>query len=114
MNGWAAISTLVYRLFLLSWIFAVLWVKEYLWWTFTLAALLLLLSEIILPTVALAKTLNSDPAVPRSNPVPSTKSDPMVPRSNPVPSTGGGDDDGDPDVWREPKPPRSSSRTKKT
>jgi membrane-bound metal-dependent hydrolase YbcI (DUF457 family) len=99
MNDSPFISRLVYRLFLLSWIFAVLWVKEYLWWTFTLAGLLLLLSEIILPMAALSGTNDSKP---------------MVSPSNPTPSSSGSVDDGDPDVWREPKPPRSSSRSKKS
>jgi hypothetical protein len=88
---------LVYRLFLLSWIFAVLWVKEYLWWAFSIAALLLLWDGIILPMIAISRSMNSEPNVP----------------SQSMPS-GGSSDEGDPDVWREPKPPRSSSRTKKS
>jgi hypothetical protein len=87
------IARLLYRVFLLSWIFAVLWVKEYLWWTFTIAALLLLLTEVVLPMVALSKAIDSG--------------------SNPIPSSSGVDQ-GDPDIWREPKPPRSSSRSKKS
>jgi hypothetical protein len=99
MNDSPFISRLVYRLFLLSWIFAVLWVKEYLWWTFTIAALLLVLSEIILPIAAFSKTIDSTPTASPSAP---------------MPSSGGSVDTGDPDVWREPKPPRSSPRTKKS
>jgi hypothetical protein len=130
MNDSPFISRLVYRLFLLSWIFAVLWVKEYFWWTFTIAALLLLMHDIILPAVALSKTIDT---VPRTAPsIPMTSSIDTGPRmapsnpmsssidtgartapSKPLPSSGGSVDEGDPDVWREPRPPRSASRAKK-
>jgi len=114
MNDSPFISRLVYRLFLLSWIFAVLWVKEYLWWTFTIAGLLLLMHDIILPAAALSKTLETGPRTAPSNPMPSSiETRTWTASSNPMPSSGGTVDDGDPDVWREPKPPRSASRTKK-
>jgi hypothetical protein len=99
MNESSPISDLVYRLFLLSWIFAVLWVKEYLWWAFALAASLLVWHGIILPMIAVSGTINSNPGEP-------------PPKS--MPSISGKVDEGEPDVWREPKPPRSSSRTKKS
>jgi hypothetical protein len=99
MNESSPISNLVYRLFLLSWILAVLWVKEYLWWAFTIAAFLLLLDGIILPMIAVSRTINSNPLE-------------SPPKS--MPSISGNVDEGEPDVWREPKPPRSSSRTKKS
>ena len=82
MNDLNPLSNLVYRVFLLAWIFAVLWVKEYFWWTFTIAALLLLLSEIILPMVALSRTFEIRP--PTGAP-------------SPIPSSGG--DGTEPDIW---------------
>jgi hypothetical protein len=92
------LSNLVYRVFLLSWIFAILWVKEYFWWAFSIAAFLLLWDGIILPMIAISRSMNSEPANAPSKSMPS----------------GGSFDEEDPDVWREPKPPRSSSRTKKS
>jgi hypothetical protein len=97
MNDLNPISNLVYRVFLLAWIFAVLWVKEYFWWTLTIATLLFLIDVMVLPMIAASRTfeIRQSAASP-----------------NPIPSSGG--DGTEPDVWREPKPPRSSTRSKKT
>jgi hypothetical protein len=98
MNDLNPISNLVYRVFLLAWIFAVLWVKEYFWWTFTIATLLFLTDVMILPMIVGSRTFEIRP--PTGAP-------------SPIPSSGSGDGS-EPDVWREPKPPRSSTRSKKT
>ena len=98
MNDLISLSNLVYRVFLLAWIFAVLWVKEYLWWTFTIATLLFLIDVVVLPMIAVSRAFE-------------TRQSTAAP--NPIPSSGSGDGT-EPDVWREPKPPRSSTRSKKT
>jgi hypothetical protein len=82
MNDSVSIVNFVYRSFLLSWIFAVLWVKEYLWWTFTIAGLLLVFDVIVLPVLALS----------RSIPV---ESNATASRPRPLPPTSDGGDEGD-------------------
>jgi hypothetical protein len=80
------------RAFILSWIFAVLWVKEYFWGIFSVAIVLYVWNEV---TFVLASLRRID-------------------FPQPTASTGATAADEDPDVWREPKPPKSSTRARKS
>jgi hypothetical protein len=88
----------MYRLFLVSWIFAVLWVKGYLWWVFGIAALLFVLEMV----KALASSSRSGGDFR-----------PAAPRSHGRASSTNSRDEEDNDFWREPRPPRSAPQTKK-
>src|SRR5215471_8437713 len=47
----------IYRLFLLSVMFAVLWVKGYLWWAFGIALILYLADTIVFPFLSVAASM---------------------------------------------------------
>ncbi|SRR5579883_657214 len=85
----------IYRLFLLSVLFAVLWVKGYLWWLFGIALVLYLAETLIFPFLSVAASLPAGPTVR-----------PRKPRSAPqtdAPGFAAGGED-----FREPRPSRSS------
>ncbi|MFI5455532.1 MAG: hypothetical protein ACHRXM_08780 [Isosphaerales bacterium] len=98
MHDLRRVITLFYRLFLSSWIFAVLWVKGYLWWLFAVAALLLLVDMLVAASNYSTSASGSQPA----------KSPSKRPASNSKEPDGGEEFS-----WREPKPPWSAQSTKK-
>ena len=85
----------IYRLFLLSVLFAVLWVKDHLWWVFGIALILFLAETVVFPLLSVAVSM---PVVPPARPRRS-KAAPQTGASGPAP----GEDD-----FREPRPSRSS------
>jgi hypothetical protein len=112
------IGTWIYRLFLLSLIFGVLWVKGYLWWVFSIALLLYLWEMLVLPFLSVASQYSSRPSLPprRPSPVPRPPAPAKQPSPAPPPqaqeqanaeSPVAGEDD-----FREPRPSRSSPRRK--
>jgi hypothetical protein len=54
----------LYRMFLLSILFAVLWVKGYLWSAFLLALLLLIWDAVVVPVLATEAARSRDPDPP--------------------------------------------------
>ncbi len=98
MNQPRLVVNLIYRLFLFSWIFAILWVKGYLWWLFAVAALLLLVH--ILVTMS-SNSVDAGPAQSAKSPAKGRASKAKEP------------DEGDAFSWREPRPPWSAQSTKK-
>jgi hypothetical protein len=83
------VTNLIYRLFLTSWLFAVLWMKGYLWCIFMLSALLILADRLFAMQLQAAKANRPQPAKSRAQPNGRrTKSK---------------DEGGEPS-WREPKP----------
>ena len=100
---------LIYRLFLLSIMFGVLWVKEYLWWAFSIALLLYLLDTFFIPLLMVATSMPRErPEVRWTKPPRPAKSASAAKtdevEASPPPS--GADD------FREPMPSRSSPRRK--
>jgi hypothetical protein len=88
MKDQPGISGLIYRLFLLSWILSVLWVKGYLWWIFGVSIVLFvahLFSNVPISSTP-AATAQPRPATKRSSAKRSAK------------ESG--------DSWREPLPSR--------
>jgi hypothetical protein len=83
------VTNLIYRLFLTSWLFAVLWMKGYLWCIFMLSALLILVDRLFAMQLQAAKANRPQAARPRSKP------------SGRRPKNA---DSGDEPSWREPKP----------
>jgi hypothetical protein len=83
------VTNLIYRLFLTSWFFAVLWMKGYLWCIFMLSALLILADRLFAMQLQAAKGNRPQAASPRSKP------------SGRRPKNA---DSGDEPSWREPKP----------
>jgi len=98
MNDLRFVVNLIYRLFLFSWIFAILWVKGYLWWLFAVAASLLLVHLLVATSFSSTITSRSQPATSPSKRRASNAREP---------------DEGDEFSWREPKPPWSAQSTKK-
>ena len=98
MNDLRRVITLIYRLFLFSWIFTVLWVKGYLWWLFAVAAILLLVDMLVTTSIY---SKNASPAQSAKSPSKRRASDAKEP------------DEGGEFSWREPKPPWSAPSTKK-
>ncbi len=104
-------GTQIYRLFLLSMMFGVLWVKEYLWSAFILAFLLFLGDAFIIPFLQIASNLPDGSSAPRRTKtprrtIPSPPSPTDQDESGPQPQ--GGED------FREPMPSRSSPRRRGT
>ena len=102
-------GTRLYRLFLLSIMFSVLWVKEYLWSAFILALLLFLGDTFIVPMLQVVSNMPPDYSAPRRTKSPRPTTPSSTARTNEdaaSPPAGGGDD------FREPMPGRSSPRRK--
>jgi hypothetical protein len=59
-----ALGRRLYRMFLLSILFGVLWVKQYLWTAFVFALLLYVLDTIVLPALAMEAARVADPEPP--------------------------------------------------
>src|SRR5438046_7947492 len=68
MNDQLNIGTRIYRLFLLSLIFGVLWVKGYLWWVFSIALLLYLSDTFLMLFVSAASEYSRQPSRPQRPP----------------------------------------------
>jgi hypothetical protein len=85
----------IYRLFLLSFLFAVLWVKGYLWWVFGIALVLFLSDTVVFPLLSVAVSL---PAMPPARPR-KPKGASQAGASGPAPGS---------EDFREPRPSRSS------
>jgi hypothetical protein len=98
MNGLRSLSNVVFQLLFLSLMFAVLWVKGYLWWVFFIALGLFLLT--MLP-------------VPSHPPPEAGPSQPVVPPKAGRASSAQTPDEREYDSLREPRPPRTASRPKK-
>ncbi len=99
----------LYRIALLCIMFAVLWVKEYLWSAFILALLLLLANTLIIPILQLITNMSHEDVAPRR-----TRT-----RRSKIPAQPAGTDeedagpiDGGEMDFREPMPGRSSPRRK--
>jgi hypothetical protein len=88
---------LIYRLFLLSWILAVLWVKGYLWWIFAVSVIALIASLL----VDISRAAANAPAPQRARTLPKRRF-----------SSGGNAEEPVDGSWREPMPPRSVPRSK--
>ena len=88
MKDLPRISSLIYRLFLLSWILSVLWVKGYLWWIFGVSIVL------FVAHLRMSVSISSTPAT-TAPPRPATK------RSSAKRSA---EESGN--SWREPLPSR--------
>jgi hypothetical protein len=87
----------IYRIFLLSFLFAVLWVKGYLWWVFWIALVLFLAETVVFPLLSVAVSMSAVPvARPRKS-----KGAPQAGASGPAPGS---------EDFREPRPSRSSSQ----
>lgn len=102
-------GTHIYRLFLLSIVFGVLWVKGYLWWAFTMALLLFLGDTCISPMLRIAASMSPDDSAPRRAKSPRQTIPPSPARTNEDAASSparGGDD------FREPMPGRSAPRRK--
>jgi hypothetical protein len=98
-------ATHIYRLLLLSIMFGVLWVKEYLWCAFIMAMLLFLGDAFIIPMIRIATNLPPEYSAPRRSKTPK--------QPNPPPSSGeddSGPEAGGSDDFREPMPGRTSPR----
>jgi hypothetical protein len=92
------ITNLIYRIFLCSWLFAVLWVKGYLWCIFIITALLILADRFFFSLqLEAAKANRAQAGRPRS------KQSGRRPKS--------ADTDSEPS-WREPKPQWSAPPAK--
>ena len=85
----------IYRLFLLSFLFAVLWVKGYLWWVFGIALVLFLADTVVFPLLSVAVSMSALPVARARRPKASSQAGASGPAA-------GGED------FREPKPSRSS------
>src|SRR4051794_7908733 len=110
MNNHLNLGTRIYRLFLLSFIFGVLWVKGYLWWVFSIALLFYLSDTLLFPMISVASEYSRPSSGPQRLPSWSAEQRSAGPAARP-PADGenpsGGDDD-----FREPRPSRSSPRRK--
>jgi len=93
MTDTRRVVNLIYRLFLFSWIFAVLWVKGYLWSLFGLMVFLVLLDLFLTAQFYGAEARESPSAKRPARRKASSTQDP---------------EDGDDNSWREPRPPRST------
>jgi hypothetical protein len=62
------VTNLIYRLFLSSWLFAVLWVKGYVWCIFAITALLIPADRFVSLQLDAARANRSQAAKPRSRP----------------------------------------------
>jgi hypothetical protein len=112
MNGEVRIGTRFYRIFLLSLIFGVLWVKGYLWWVFSVALLLYLGDALIIPFISAASEYSRQPSPPPWQAAGSARqrsaaSPARPPADADAENPGGSDDD-----FREPRPSRSAPRRK--
>jgi len=105
----------VYRLFLLSILFAVLWAKEYLWTAFCLALLLYVSSLFFIPMLIEMSSMQGRPPIPIPTPEPMPAGPSRQRRSaSPAPAI---EEDEEPaaesnDDFREPRPSRSPPRRK--
>ncbi len=100
---------LIYRLFLLSIMFGVLWVKGYLWWAFGIALLLYLGDTFIIPLLVAAMSM------PQERPQGRWTKPPRPAKSAPAATADEVQDSPPPagsDDFREPMPSRSSPRRK--
>jgi hypothetical protein len=98
MDDLRLVTKMFYRLFILSWILAVLWVKGYLWWVFAVAAALLLVDVLVRMSPPPTNPSRSQPAKSSSKRKASNAEEPAV---------------GADFSWREPKPPWSAAPTTK-
>src|SRR5204863_8197885 len=108
MNDQLNIGTRIYRLFLLSLIFGVLWVKGYLWWVFSIALLLYLSDTFLFPMISAASEYSRPSSGPQRMPSWAAEQRSAGPPARPpadAENPSGGDDD-----FREPKPSRSAPR----
>jgi len=92
------IGRLIYRLFLLSWFFAILWVKGYLWWLLAIAVLLFVGSVLVSTPFSVRAVDESKPEMPAAK------------RRRWTTKMSEDDDD----TWREPKPSQPTPRTKRS
>jgi hypothetical protein len=83
------VTNLIYRLFLSSWLFAVLWVKGYLWCIFAISLLLIVADRFFALQLQAAKAARPRPAKSRTQPT-----------GRRTKST----DEGGQTSWREPRP----------